>query len=97
MATVICGDGVGSSQPSNAVHDSNRFQFAWVGVGLVASLARPGGNATGVHQLNTALGAKQLGLLRELVPGAARVGLLVNPENRNAAETMIREVTLAAS
>jgi putative ABC transport system substrate-binding protein len=35
--------------------------------------------------------------LRELVPGAARVGLLVNPENRNAAETMIREVTLAAS
>ena len=68
-----------------------------VGVGLVASLARPGGNATGVHQLNTALGAKQLGLLRELVPGAARVGLLVNPENRNAAETMIREVTLAAS
>jgi len=68
-----------------------------VGVGLVASLARPGGNATGVHQLNTALGAKQLGLLRELVPGAARVGLLVNPENRNAAETMIRQVTLAAS
>src|SRR6516165_10829348 len=54
-----------------------------VGVGLVASLARPGGNATGVHQLNTALGAKQLQLLRELVPSAARVGLLVNPNNSN--------------
>ena len=45
-----------------------------VGVGLVASLARPGGNATGVHQFNTALGAKQTGLLRELVPSATRVG-----------------------
>ncbi len=68
-----------------------------VGVGLVASLARPGGNATGVHQFNTALGAKQLGLLRELVPSAAWVGLLVNPNNSNAAETMTREVTAAAA
>ena len=67
-----------------------------VGVGLVASLARPGGNATGVHQLNTALGPKQLGVLRELVPSAARVGLLVNPNNSNA-EVMTREVTTAAS
>ena len=67
-----------------------------VGVGLVASVARPGGNATGVHQLNTALGPKQLGLLRELVPSAARVGLLVNPNNGNA-EVMTREVTAAAS
>jgi putative tryptophan/tyrosine transport system substrate-binding protein len=67
-----------------------------IGVGLVASFARPGGNATGVHQVNTALGAKQLGLLRELVPSAARVGLLVNPKNTNA-EVMTREVTTAAS
>jgi putative tryptophan/tyrosine transport system substrate-binding protein len=67
-----------------------------VGVGLVASLARPSGNATGVYQLNTALGAKQLGLLRELVPSAARVGLLVNPKNGNA-EVMTKEVTAAAS
>ncbi len=67
-----------------------------VGVGLVASLARPGGNATGVHQLNSALGAKQLGVLRELVPSAARVGFLVNPNNSNA-EVMTREVTTAAS
>jgi len=68
-----------------------------VGVGLVASLARPGGNATGVHQFNTALGAKQLELLRELVPSAARVGLLVNPNNSNVAETMTNEVTAAAA
>ena len=68
-----------------------------VGVGLVESLARPGGNATGVHQFNTALGAKQLELLRELVPSAARVGLLVNPNNSNVAETMTNEVTAAAA
>jgi len=67
-----------------------------VGVGLVISMARPGGNATGVHQFNTALGAKQLGLLHELVPSAARVGLLVNPNNTNA-ETMTMEVKAAAS
>jgi putative tryptophan/tyrosine transport system substrate-binding protein len=66
-----------------------------VGVGLVAGLARHGGNATGVHQFNTALGEKQLGLLRELIPTAARVGLLVNPNNNNAEIT--KEVMAAAS
>jgi putative tryptophan/tyrosine transport system substrate-binding protein len=50
-----------------------------VKVGLVASLARPGGNATGVNFLVAELGSKQLGLLHELVPAAVRVGLLVNP------------------
>jgi putative tryptophan/tyrosine transport system substrate-binding protein len=68
-----------------------------VSVGLVASLARPDGNATGVHQFNAGLGAKQLGLLRELIPSAARVGLLVNPNNSIAAETMTREVRAAAA
>jgi putative ABC transport system substrate-binding protein len=67
-----------------------------IDVGLVASLARPSGNATGVHYFNTALGAKQLGLLHELVPRAAHVGLLVNPDNINA-EAMTREMTAAAS
>jgi ABC-type uncharacterized transport system substrate-binding protein len=52
-----------------------------VALGLVASLARPGGNATGVTFLLAELGAKQLGLLRELVPTATRIGLLVNPNN----------------
>src|SRR6516162_2047454 len=55
-----------------------------VKVGLVASVARPGGNATGLSYLLSELGAKQLGLLRELVPAARRVGLLVNPSNENA-------------
>ncbi len=66
-----------------------------VRLGLAASLARPGGNATGVNFLLSDLGAKQLGLLRELVPNAARFGLLVNPNNANA-EPQTREVTAAA-
>jgi putative ABC transport system substrate-binding protein len=55
-----------------------------VKLGLVASIARPGGNATGVSYFLSELGAKQLGLLRELVPAAGRFGLLVNPNNENA-------------
>jgi putative tryptophan/tyrosine transport system substrate-binding protein len=67
-----------------------------VKLGLVASLARPGGNATGVYFFLSDLAAKQLGLLRELVPAAARIGLLVNPENANA-ESVTREVKAAAT
>jgi putative tryptophan/tyrosine transport system substrate-binding protein len=66
-----------------------------VSLGLVASIARPGGNVTGVHYFNTNLVAKQFGLLRELVPKAVRFGLLVNPNNTNAEEVK-REVTAAA-
>ena len=64
--------------------------------GLVASHSRPGGNATGVNFLVTELGSKQLGLLHELVPAAARVGLLVNPKSPTP-ERAIRDVTAAAS
>jgi putative tryptophan/tyrosine transport system substrate-binding protein len=67
-----------------------------VRLGLVASIARPGGNATGVHFFLSELGAKHLGLLRELVPTAARIGLLFNPDNANA-QAVTREVTSASS
>jgi putative tryptophan/tyrosine transport system substrate-binding protein len=64
--------------------------------GLVASHSRPGGNATGVNFLVAELGSKQLGLLRELIPAAARVGLLVNPKFPITERTM-GDVTAAAS
>src|SRR5262245_43003552 len=67
-----------------------------VKLGLVASLARPGGNLTGVNFLNAELTAKRLGLLRELVPGAIRVAVLVNPVNATNAESTLRDVEPAA-
>jgi putative ABC transport system substrate-binding protein len=67
-----------------------------VKVGLVANLARPSGNVTGGSILFAELGPKQLGLLRELVPAAARIGLLINPSNINA-EDLTNDLTAAGT
>ena len=67
-----------------------------VRVGLVASLARPGGNATGISFFSAELAAKQLGLLHELVPAATRFAVLVNPADATRAETTARDVEAAA-
>jgi putative tryptophan/tyrosine transport system substrate-binding protein len=67
-----------------------------VRLGLVASLARPGGNLTGINFLNRELASKQLELLRELVPGATRVAVLVDPTNVSVTESILREVGLVA-
>ena len=66
-----------------------------VEAGLVASLNRPGGNITGATFLTAVLGAKRLGLLRELVPGAPVVALLVDP-NKFVGQVQIRDVQEAA-
>src|SRR6266496_2164570 len=66
-----------------------------VAVGLVDSLSRPSGNATGVNIYLSHLGAKRLELLRELVPNAAVIGMLVNP-NFPDAESQSKDVKEAA-
>jgi ABC-type uncharacterized transport system substrate-binding protein len=66
-----------------------------VRLGIVASLARPDGNLTGVNFLSTELTAKRLELLRELVPGATRVAVLVNPANAMRAAVTVRDLQTA--
>jgi putative tryptophan/tyrosine transport system substrate-binding protein len=68
-----------------------------VQAGLVASLNRPGGNATGVNYMQVELAAKQLGLLHELLPKAIRFGVLVNPDNPLVTGSAITELQAAAS
>ena len=67
-----------------------------VKLGLVASLARPSGNATGINFYTGELTAKRLELLRELVPAATRVAVLVNPVNAATTETTLRDVAAPA-
>jgi putative ABC transport system substrate-binding protein len=67
-----------------------------VRLGLVASLARPGGNATGINFFVTEVTAKRLRLLHDMVPKAVRVAVLVNPGNPSIAESTIRDVREAA-
>jgi putative tryptophan/tyrosine transport system substrate-binding protein len=67
-----------------------------VKLGLVPSLNRPGGNVTGVNWLAGELAAKRLEILRELVPGAARVAVLVNPANAMTTEALVQDVQAAA-
>jgi putative ABC transport system substrate-binding protein len=67
-----------------------------VKLGLVTSLARPSGNATGINFYTGELTAKRLELLHELVPMATRVAVLVNPANASTTETTLRDVAAPA-
>jgi putative tryptophan/tyrosine transport system substrate-binding protein len=67
-----------------------------VKLGLVASLARPGGNLTGINFLLTELAAKRLELLREMVPAAKRLAVLVNPAQASNTESTLQEVQAGA-
>ena len=67
-----------------------------VRLGLVSSLARPGGNATGINFFVEEVAAKRLRLLHDLVPKAVRIAVLVNPANATSTRTTLREVQQAA-
>jgi putative tryptophan/tyrosine transport system substrate-binding protein len=67
-----------------------------VKLGLVASLARPGGNATGNNSFGGEVVAKRLGLLRELLPKAVHIAVLIDPANAPVTETTLRDVQDAA-
>jgi putative tryptophan/tyrosine transport system substrate-binding protein len=67
-----------------------------VRLGLVTSLARPGGNLTGINFFAVELAAKRLELLRELVPAAVRIAVLVNPTNATYTESILKDVEAAA-
>jgi len=98
VAVIVTGGGL-SAFAAKAASETVPIIFTIGGdpvqLGLVGSLNRPGGNMTGVSVLSVALVAKRLELLRELVPAATRVAVLVNPAGP-APETMLRDVEAAA-
>src|SRR5215813_8854521 len=99
--TVIAIPGSGpATRAAKAVTATIPIVFGVAGdpvqLGLVASLARPGGNATGINFLSEEVAAKRLRLLHDLVPKAVRVALLVNPANAAASENTLRDLKDAA-
>jgi ABC-type uncharacterized transport system substrate-binding protein len=100
VAVIVATGGVPSAFAAKAATTTIPIIFG-VGedparLGLVASVARPGGNLTGINFISTELAAKRLELLRELVPRAARVAVLVNPANVTSTETTLRDLEPAA-
>jgi putative tryptophan/tyrosine transport system substrate-binding protein len=99
QVTVIAAHDTPSSIVAKAATRTIPIVFASGGdpvkLGLVASLNRPGGNVTGVTFVVAELGAKQLGLLHELQPGAVRVGVLVDP-NFALTQSFVSDVQAAA-
>jgi putative tryptophan/tyrosine transport system substrate-binding protein len=99
VAVIATGGGAAPALAAKAATARIPVVFAMgpdpVRLGLVASFNQPGGNVTGVTFLISDLGAKQLEFLHEMVPGAMRVGFLVNPDNPNA-ETEAAQAQAAA-
>ena len=99
QVTVIAAHDTSSAIVAKAATTTIPIVFASGGdpvkLGLVASLNRPGGNVTGVTFVVAELGAKLLGLLHELQPGAVRVGVLVDP-NYAATQSFVSDVQAAA-
>src|SRR5499427_5835568 len=100
VSVIVATGGPGSPMAAKAATTTIPIVFLAaedpVRLGLVASLARPGGNLTGINFFGLELAAKRLELLRELVPAATRVAVLVNPANPVTAAPTVRGVETAA-
>jgi putative ABC transport system substrate-binding protein len=99
VAVIVTAGGSASIAAAKAATTTIPIVFAIgedpVARGFVGSIARPGGNLTGINFFNNELTAKRLEILRELLPGAARVAVLVNP-SYDTAETVTKDVDAAA-
>jgi putative tryptophan/tyrosine transport system substrate-binding protein len=99
VAVIVATGGANAVLPAMAATTTIPILFNTGGdpikLGLVSSLNRPGGNATGVYFFIATMEAKRLGLLRDMVPTAALIGVLLNPNNANA-ETQSKDVQEAA-
>jgi putative ABC transport system substrate-binding protein len=98
--TVIAGVGAPTALAAKAATASIPIVFAVaddsIRLGLVASLARPGANATGINFLALEVVAKRLNLLHELLPKATRIAVLVNPTNGTTTDSTLRDASEAA-
>lgn len=101
QVTVIAAGGTQSAEAAKAATASIPIVFETasdpVALGLVASLNRPGGNLTGVSNLNIEIGSKRLELVRELLPAASNIAVLVNPSAPAITEQLLRNMQPAAS
>jgi len=100
VAVIATPAGILASQAAKAATTTIPIVFSVgedpVKLGLVDSLARPGGNATGINFFTVEVTAKRLGLLHDLVPKSVRIAVLVNPANAPIAETTLRDIPEAA-
>jgi putative tryptophan/tyrosine transport system substrate-binding protein len=101
VAVLVAGGGTPSALAAKAATSTIPIVFELspdpVALGLVASLNRPGGNITGVTNLNIETGPKRLELLRQMLPAATKVAVIINPTSQALAKTFLQTLRPAAS